>query len=152
MVRELLYYEKNGNLYRYRLIECPEYLKSKVVALKFFRENLRAPSSVALAYSPTYIQSQMVYVKKWVKLDNATMFRLSNKLVQVVFDDRTEILFDINRKQIIYTGYSEHKSLYALSAVLESGNTDLIKRFKYTKEILSQMYSSVAKLHKGTLN
>lgn len=138
---------------RYKLAECPEGLKKKVATVKYFRDNLCAEGDVgtetALAYTPNYIQSQMVYVKKWMKLQNATMFRLSNKLVQIIFDDRTAILFDIERKQMTYTGYSGEKSVYALSAVLESGNADMIKRFKCAKDVLAQLLSSGTKSRRG---
>jgi polo-like kinase 1 len=35
---------------------------------------------------------ELVYVKKWIKTRHAKMFRLSNKVVQVYFKDKTEIL------------------------------------------------------------
>jgi hypothetical protein len=37
-------------------------------------------------------QEELVYVKKWIKTRHAKMFRLSNKVVQVYFKDKTEIL------------------------------------------------------------
>jgi polo-like kinase 1 len=36
--------------------------------------------------------SELIYVKKWIKTRHAKMFRLSNKVVQVYFKDKTEIL------------------------------------------------------------
>ena len=35
---------------------------------------------------------ELIYVKKWIKTRHAKMFRLSNKVVQVYFKDKTEIL------------------------------------------------------------
>jgi polo-like kinase 1 len=34
----------------------------------------------------------VTYVKKWLRTKHAILFRLSNKLVQVAFSDKTEIL------------------------------------------------------------
>jgi len=160
-LREFLYSEKNAitkreNICKYKLADCPESLKKKVTSIKFFRDNLCMDSDVssegALTYTPSYIQSQMVYVKKWMKLQNSTMFRLSNKLVQIVFDDRTAIIFDMERKQITYTGYSGERSVYSLATVLESENTDMIKRFKYGKEVIGQLLSTGSRTHKDILN
>ncbi len=36
-----------------------------------------------------------VYVKKWMRTKHAIMFRLSNKIVQVNFQDHTEILLSV---------------------------------------------------------
>jgi polo-like kinase 1 len=36
----------------------------------------------------------VTYVKKWLRTKHAILFRLSNKLVQVVFSDKTEILLN----------------------------------------------------------
>jgi polo-like kinase 1 len=38
------------------------------------------------------VLSELIYVKKWIKTRHAKMFRLSNKVVQVYFKDKTEIL------------------------------------------------------------
>lgn len=138
---------------RYRTVACPEALKKKLSCVEHYHAKFCGSLGLeaSLAYVPSYIQGQMVYVKKWVKLENATLFRLSNKLFQIVFDDGTEILFDIERKQIIYTGFTREKSVYSLAGVLQSGNADLITRFKFAKEILSQVASFTPKSHKRTL-
>jgi polo-like kinase 1 len=34
----------------------------------------------------------LVYIKKWIKTRHAKLFRMSNKVVQVYFKDKTEIL------------------------------------------------------------
>ena len=44
----------------------------------------------------------MVYVKKWMKTKHAIMFRLSNKVVQVTFTDKTEILLSSENKLVTY--------------------------------------------------
>ncbi len=41
-----------------------------------------------------------MYVKKWMKTKHAIMFRLSNKIVQVNFTDKTEILLSSENKMV----------------------------------------------------
>jgi polo-like kinase 1 len=43
-----------------------------------------------------------VYVKKWMRTKHAIMFRLSNKIVQVNFQDHTEILLNSENRLVTY--------------------------------------------------
>ena len=36
--------------------------------------------------------SSLVYIKKWMRTPHALLFRLSNKIVQVIFEDKSEIV------------------------------------------------------------
>lgn len=86
------------------------------------------------------------------------MFRLSNKLVQVVFSDKTEILLnggDNSSKQrtVTYVDKKEQRHQYSLQQALFLGvtpitqdmspeqmlNAEMAKRLKYTKEMLTHM-------------
>jgi polo-like kinase 1 len=81
----------------------------------------------------------LVYVKKWMKTRHAIMFRLSNKIVQVNFTDKTEILLSSENKMVTYVNKKGERSNYPLATALESTNTEMAKRLKYTKEILTHM-------------
>ncbi len=100
----------------------------------------------------------VTYVKKWIRTKHAILFRLSNKLVQVVFSDKTEILLnggDNNAKQrtVTYVDKKEHRHQYSLQQALFLGvtpitpdmtpeqmlNAEMAKRLKYTKEMLTHM-------------
>ncbi len=67
------------------------------------------------------------------------MFRLSNKVVQVYFKDKTEILLDSTTKRITYTNKEGKRKTYPLSAALESKNEEMNKRMQYTKNILTHL-------------
>ncbi len=41
-------------------------------------------------------------MKKWMKTSHAIMFRLSNKIVQVNFTDKTEIILSSQQKLVTY--------------------------------------------------
>lgn len=64
---------------------------------------------------------------------------MSNKVVQVYFKDKTEILLCSNSRQITYTNKIGKRSTYPLVAALESTNEEMNKRMQYTKNILSHL-------------
>jgi len=67
------------------------------------------------------------------------MFRLSNKVIQVIFKDFTEILLSSEWKFVCYVNKNKERLNFPLNNALESENTEMSKRLKYTKDILSQM-------------
>lgn len=67
------------------------------------------------------------------------MFRLSNKVIQVIFKDLTEILLSSEWKFVCYVNKKKERLNFPLSNALDSENTEMSKRLKYTKDILSQM-------------
>lgn len=44
----------------------------------------------------------MIYLKKWMKTRHASLLRLSNKIVQVAFTDKTEIILSSESKMVTY--------------------------------------------------
>lgn len=44
----------------------------------------------------------MIYLKKWMKTRHASLLRLSNKIVQVAFSDKTEIILSSESKLVTY--------------------------------------------------
>ena len=84
-------------------------------------------------------ESGYCYVKKWMKTKHAIMFRLSNKIVQVNFTDKTEIILSSEQKLVTYINLKGERSEYPLATALDSKNAEMAKRLKYTKEILTHM-------------
>ena len=79
------------------------------------------------------------YVKKWMRTRHAIMFRLSNKIVQVCFQDHTEIILSSESRIVTYVNKKAERSTYPLSSALENSNYEMTKRLKYTKDILTHM-------------
>ena len=79
------------------------------------------------------------YVKKWMRTRHAIMFRLSNKIVQVCFQDHTEIILSSESRIVTYVNKKGERSTYPLSTALENSNFEMTKRLKYTKDILTHM-------------
>lgn len=83
-----------------------------------------------------------VYVKKWMRTRHAIMFRLSNKIVQVNFQDHTEILLNSDNRLVTYVNKKGERSIMPLSQALDSNNQEMTKRLKYTKDILTHMLNN----------
>jgi polo-like kinase 1 len=112
-------------------------LMKKVTLLQHFRNYLYNENKVENDngnFAPGY-----VYVKKWMKTKHAIMFRLSNKIVQVNFTDKSEIILSSEQKLVTYIDLKGQRSEYPLATALDSKNTEMAKRLKYTKEILTHM-------------
>jgi polo-like kinase 1 len=70
------------------------------------------------------------------------MFRLSNKIVQVNFQDHTEILLNSESRLVTYVNKKGERSTLPLNQALESSNAEMTKRLKYTKDILTHMLNN----------
>ena len=83
---------------------------------------------------------ELVYLKKWVRTRHAILFRLSNRTVQVVFFDHTEVLLSCEARSVTYVDKERKRNTYGLSEVMGvGGRADIAKRLKYTKDILHQL-------------
>jgi polo-like kinase 1 len=86
--------------------------------------------------SEPYESGQAPYVKKWTRNKHAIMFQLSNKIVQVVFFDKTEAVLSSKSHMVTYIDKKSSVCSYPLSNVLDVPSPELAKRLRYTKDIL----------------
>ena len=117
----------------YSFKDYPEELKKKVTLLEHFRRHLLDENRLAENAKP------MVFVKKWLSTTHAMFFRLSNRVVQVSFLDKSELLLCSDKKIVIFVDKQGEVSEYSLSNAMESSNRDLTKRLRYSKEVLTSM-------------
>ena len=114
----------------------PTELTKKVTLLKHFKnyllEHTTQPDNRAAASA-----SSAIYVKKWLRTRHAFIFRLSNKTIQVHFQDHTEIILSSEARVVTYMDKKGGRSTYPLVNI--PPQPDLVKRLKYTKEILYQL-------------
>lgn len=139
--------------------DFPEDLKKKVTLLRHFRNYMMTDilekkdgASVGQSSLPVPAQfnaqkgstatsevceaGQAPYVKKWTRNKHAIMFQLSNKIVQVVFFDKTEAVLSSKSHMVTYVDKQNHVCSYPLSNVLDVPSPELAKRLRYTKDIL----------------
>ena len=89
----------------------------------------------------TIEEIDFIFVKKWLKTKQAMIFRFSNKIIQVCFKDKTQILIHTINKNIRYTNKKGEITVYPINKALNSSNHEMNKRVKYTKEVLAHMIS-----------
>ena len=156
--------EKQDVMTTHSLLDFPKELQKKVTLLQHFRSYLESNTQPAGGVNgPTSGKSanvepdvemrdetasslgkttQIVYVKKWMRTKHAIMFRLSNKIVQVSFQDHTEILLNSESRLVTYVNKKGERSTLPLNQALESSNAEMTKRLKYTKDILTHMLNN----------
>lgn len=61
----------------------------------------------------------LTFLKKWLRTRNAILFRLSNRTVQVVFSDHTEILLSKDARVITFVDKNGKRETRALQRVLD---------------------------------
>ncbi|OMJ78588.1 hypothetical protein SteCoe_21568 [Stentor coeruleus] len=110
--------------------ECPSELQKKLTILQHFNKHLKVDKFPIEGISP--------YVKKWISNNVAKIFRLSNRNVHIVFYDKVELLIQGQNKKIVFLE-NNVQAIYSATQIMESGNQELIKRMRFTKEILTGM-------------
>ena len=132
--------DKADTITPYKLSEYPaeRELQKKVTLLQHFRNYLYSDTKIEFDKDQAP-DAGYCYVKKWMKTKHAIMFRLSNKIVQVNFTDKTEIILSSEQKLVTYINLKGERSEYPLATALDSKNAEMAKRLKYTKQILTHM-------------
>eukprot|EP01064_Diplonema_japonicum_P026922 TRINITY_DN3853_c3_g1_i1.p1 TRINITY_DN3853_c3_g1~~TRINITY_DN3853_c3_g1_i1.p1 ORF type:complete len:847 (+),score=183.08 TRINITY_DN3853_c3_g1_i1:52-2541(+) len=131
--------------------DYPETLKKKITLISYFKNYLtrtRNPKDYR-QYEVVQcgkgklpipsVETDLVYVKRWSKTRYASIFRLSNKSVQVSFFDGTEILLFSEARQVTYTDELGCASTFALTSMLTHPKPEIAQRLKYTKEIINRL-------------
>ena len=131
--------DKQESVETHSLTLNPPALQKKVTLLQHFRNYLEGSPSL----SPV-LQHPLPYVKKWMATEHAIIFRLSTKVVQVCFLDRTELILSSESKVVMYVNKRGERSVHSLSSAMESSNAEMTKRLKYTKDMLARMLQGSA--------
>lgn len=137
--------------------EYPKEIQKKVVLLQHFKRYLEGDDinnigrrgdiqPLASISKPRKMSSNeekeknsLIYVKKWMRNKHAIMFRFNNKLVQVIFQDQTEVLLSVELKVAVYVNKKQERISFPLATAFENENPEISKRLKYAKDILNQM-------------
>ena len=154
--------DKQEIISTHTMSEYPKELQKKVTLLHHFKNYLEGESNSNDQQEQTNANDQenenaekdgdkdkdkdkekkdkpFTYVKKWMRTRHAIMFRLSNKIVQVCFQDKTEIILSSESRVVTYANKRGDRTTYPLSTALEMSNYEMTKRLKYTKDILTHM-------------
>uniref|UniRef100_K3X142 POLO box domain-containing protein n=1 Tax=Globisporangium ultimum (strain ATCC 200006 / CBS 805.95 / DAOM BR144) TaxID=431595 RepID=K3X142_GLOUD len=138
---------------RYAVGKHDPSLAKKVTLLKHFKSYLvdgRAESEEAelleaqLAQLPQSrtdrVDAQMEFVKKWVKTRHAVLFCLSNDTFQINFFDSSKLVISQEGRVVTYLDKDGELAVFASALViLKNERPDLLKRLRYSKDMLQQM-------------
>ena len=58
------------------------------------------------------------------------------------FQDHTEIMLSSETKIVTYVNKKGERSTYPLNSAMDSANIEMVKRLKYTKDILTHMLNA----------
>ena len=83
--------------------------------------------------------NKKIFLKSWVRTPHAVLFRLSNKIIQVCFNDKSELIFSNVSKSVVYVKKDGECHTHPMNNAIEAGDTDFVKRLKYSKEVLLKM-------------
>jgi len=139
----------------YTLMDYPKELQKKVTLLQHFRSYLEGDGTGKSEITeqegdnPQKKILESIYVKKWMRTRHAIMFRLNNKIVQVNFQDHTEIILSSESRVVTYVNKKGERLTYPLTSALESTNVEMSKRLKYTKDVLTHMLNANTNTHGG---
>ena len=133
------YIDKKENVSQFCLRNYPKELNSKVKLLELFHKTLIRNVKDRETYQVNPLISLKPlngYVKKWEKTKYASFFLLSNNIIQVVFNDKTEVHFNLEEKYVNYIDKTKKKIKEKLNLGKKYQNEEMNKRIAYAQSIL----------------
>ena len=118
----------------------PDEIKKKVILIQHFKSYLdgvkfEPPSSGTTPFERYWD----IFVKKWKRANKAILFRLSNKVIQVIFQDSSELILSSGSGDVTFITSKREVRNTPLYQDLEKEDPSLYKRLNYAKEILVNM-------------
>ena len=84
-------------------------------------------------------ETDFIFVKKWMNTKHAIIFRFSNKIIQTIFKDKTQVILHCLNNEATFIDKKSEKIKFPINKIFESNNYEFIRRVKYIKEILTHM-------------
>jgi polo-like kinase 1 len=124
----------------YDFSDYPESLKKKVILMQHFKSYLDGVKFEVPKVRP-YPKEEydMIFLKKWRRAKKAILFRLSNKVIQVIFQDMSELILSSGSGNVTFITSKREVRSTPLYVDLEKKDPSLFKRLNYAKEILVHM-------------
>jgi polo-like kinase 1 len=87
-------------------------------------------------YDKDNVENKLFFVKKFIVSKNSVLFRLSNKLIQIFFNDNTEITFSTETTDFAYKNKNGQEEQESIQEAMSGDDSDLIKKIKLSKNLL----------------
>lgn len=85
------------------------------------------------------------HIKKWKRARKAILLRNSNRVIQVLFQDQSELILCSGSGYVTFVNSKKQVKIVPLNNSnrnLEQEDPSLFKRLQYAKEVLVQMMTS----------
>jgi len=129
----------------------PSEIAKKVTLLGYFKKYLQLEEKQKkleemIEKNSDNEENFQIYVKKWKRTNESILFRLSNKIYQVIFNDKSQIILSSETRTIIYKTSEGEKKIFPIAASLKFGDDAMNKKIQYVKELLSTIYANNLKM------
>ena len=85
----------------YNFVEFPKEIEKKVVLIKYFKDKISQKQN-SKNIKEESCSDPVVYVKKWMQTRHAMVFRLSNKIIHLIFTDKSELVLNSVPRTVLY--------------------------------------------------
>lgn len=126
---EFLFVDKSKTRFSY--LKYPKAIAVKVAVAKYLVSFFRIQNKDS-------VQSG-IYLKRWVRKEHAHIFQLSNKTLQLIFTDTSQIVVAKGQQEVIYLNKFGEKSCHNFNSLTEITNKDLITRIRYTHSVIKSL-------------
>ena len=151
---EYLHYEKDGQPYNaLNETELQNYLSSKSTSrdiIKKFeifkrivekhQKDFDEVKKLKDEFAPNSLNNmegnKAFFIKKFLISKNAILFRLSNKLIQIFFNDDTEMSFSTETTKFLYINKERNEISRDIQDAMNGNDKDLINKIKISKNLL----------------
>jgi polo-like kinase 1 len=90
-----------------------------------------------------------IHVKQWVKFNYGKIFRLTDKSVQICLKDKTQLVLSNENNFVIYINKKGEKTKYQFKNAMNSDNEEMVKKLKFAKDILINIFIESKKEKNG---
>ena len=134
----IIYIDEKGNEENLSLRKAKinQELKTKINVLVLFNKKFIKNSEKKGGYlKNTNKQTVDLFVKKWIKSQYAYFFLLSNNKIQIIFEDKSQIIFDFKQKNICYINKMKENIVQNIDNN-KFKNPEMEKKVHHAKKIL----------------
>jgi hypothetical protein len=139
-VEQLVYLErKSGSRedtpHHYSASNFPDAHIKKLKLIRHFKSHLEEKvTETNHSITDESVPVGKYYVRKWYKTSHAVLLKFNVGVLQVVFNDKSEIIMNSDNKTVVYVAKNGAKTIHTEEEALESDNPELVKRMKYAKD------------------
>ena len=149
-ISNVFYYKKNvpkditSSMECFNMNNYPEHLKKKVTLLKEFQKYLIKENENVIRTNKINENDNknepFTFVITWRRIERGNLFRLTNKITQFIFNDKTEIILSNNNQKLcIFTDKNKEKTILPIATAIKSSNKEMVEKLEYLKNILTEM-------------